>query len=141
MPGPKSIPSEPMPLDMDNRDPNNINDHVRVLFEDAFAEPEGSHTIDGAWHMSYKTYNGVKNCCYVVLSVLFGCPLACCWALTFACNQCCHIWLVAPCRRLWDMNCTCMKLFWSTCVHCCYDPCYESCGLIFSFIRVTNKNG
>ncbi|KAM4652889.1 caveolin-3-like [Discoglossus pictus] len=138
---PKNLRDEPMPLDMENRDPNDINAHVRVLFEDAFGEPEGSHSIPGVWGMSYKTFKGVKSCCYIVLSILCGCPLAFCWALTFACNQCCHIWMVAPCLRLWNANVACCKSFWSSCVHCVYDPCCEACGLCFSYIRVQNKNG
>ncbi|XP_044128945.1 caveolin-3-like isoform X1 [Bufo gargarizans] len=138
---PKSILSEPMPLDMDNRDPNNMNDHVRVLFEDAFGEPDGSHSMPGVWSMSYKTFGGVKNCCYFVLSVLCGCPLAFCWALEFACVQCCHIWCIGPCIKMWNMNFSCLKLFWSSCVHCMCDPCYEACALCFSLIRVQNKNG
>ncbi|MBN3292272.1 CAV1 protein, partial [Polypterus senegalus] len=137
---PKNIPSEPMPLDLENRDPNNMNDHVKVLFEDAFAEPEGSHTIPGAWVMSYKTFRGVKNCCYVVLSVLCGCPMAFCWALDFACVQFCHIWSITPSLRMCKMNLACMKLFWGYCVHCICDPCWESCALLFSSIRVQNKN-
>ncbi|XP_068107669.1 caveolin-3-like isoform X2 [Hyperolius riggenbachi] len=137
---PKSIPSAPMPLDMEHRDPNNLNEHVRVLFEDAFGEPEGSHSIPGVWGMSYKTYKGVKSCCYIVLSVLCGCPLAFCWALQFACCQCCHIWCVGPSIRLWNMNLSCMKMFWSSCIHCCCDPLYEAYGLCLSFIRVQVKN-
>ncbi|CAH2312584.1 caveolin 3 [Pelobates cultripes] len=50
---PKSMQSEPMPLDMENRDPNNMNEHVRVLFEDTFGEPEGTHSIDGVWVLSH----------------------------------------------------------------------------------------
>ncbi|XP_040214511.1 caveolin-3-like [Rana temporaria] len=138
---PKSISSEPMPLDMDNRDPNNMNEHVRVLFEDAFGEPEGSHSIPGVWGMSYKTFNGVKNCCYIVLSVLCGCPLAFCWALEFACVQCCHIWCVGPCIRMWNMNFACMKLFWASCVHCLCDPCHKSLGLCLSLIKVHKTEG
>ncbi|XP_063794935.1 caveolin-3-like [Pseudophryne corroboree] len=138
---PKSMRSEPMALDMENRDPNNMNEHVRVLFEDAFGEPEGSYSIPGVWGMSYKTFGGVKNCCYMVLSILCGCPLSFCWALEFACNQCCLIWCIGPCVHMWKMNLSCVKMFWSSCVHCLCDPCYEACGLCFSFIRVQNKNG
>ncbi|KAJ1109488.1 hypothetical protein NDU88_006848 [Pleurodeles waltl] len=138
---PKRIPSEPMALDMEQRDPNNLNDHVRVLFEDAFGEPEGSHSIDGVWECSFKTFRGVKSCCYIVLSILCGCPLAFCWALEFACLQCCHIWMIGPCLTCWRMNINCMKHFWSSCIHCMCDPFYEACGLCFSFIRVQNKNG
>uniref|UniRef100_A0A803K4J0 Caveolin n=1 Tax=Xenopus tropicalis TaxID=8364 RepID=A0A803K4J0_XENTR len=114
---------------------------LAVLFEDAFGEPDGSHSIPGVWGMSYKTFNGVKNCCYIVLSVLCGCPLAFCWALQFACVQCCHIWMVGPCIRAWNMNVNCMKMFYSSCVHCLCDPCWEACALCLSIIRVQNKNG
>ena len=33
-------------LDLINRDPNFMNNHVQVMFDDVLAEPEGAHSPD-----------------------------------------------------------------------------------------------
>lgn len=33
-------------LNMDNRDPNNMNLHVQVMFDDVLAEVEGAHSAE-----------------------------------------------------------------------------------------------
>lgn len=33
-------------LDMENRDPNGMNSHVQVMFDDVLAEAEGAHSAD-----------------------------------------------------------------------------------------------
>ena len=33
-------------LDMVNRDPNNMNGHIQVMFDDVLAEAEGAHSAE-----------------------------------------------------------------------------------------------
>ncbi|CAG2255000.1 CAV3 [Mytilus edulis] len=66
-----------------DRDPSNINEIVRVQFEDLFTEPEGSHSIDGVWRTSYRVFTGTKHWCYRILSAIFAVPCAFCWGVTF----------------------------------------------------------
>ena len=39
-------------IDMVNRDPNNMNNHIQVSFDDVLAEPENAHSAD--WYNIYK---------------------------------------------------------------------------------------
>ena len=47
-------------LDLSQRDPNNLNKHVQVMWEDVFGEPEGVRSIDFAWRISYKCFDGTR---------------------------------------------------------------------------------
>ena len=55
------------------------------MWDDIIGEPEGLRSIDCAWNCSYKCFKGTKNCCYILLTVLFAPCLAFCSALNFAC--------------------------------------------------------
>ena len=58
---------------------------IQVMWDDIIGEPEGLRSIDCAWNCSYKCFKGTKNCCYILLTVLFAPCLAFCSALNFAC--------------------------------------------------------
>merc|ERR1712213_269006 len=67
-------------IDMNNRDPNNINDYLRVTFEDVLAEPEGIHSMNCVWSNSYTCFNCCKVCelnCGC-LQKLYGMLVHCC---------------------------------------------------------------
>merc|ERR1711936_409871 len=64
-------------LDMMNRDPNNINPHLKVGFEDIFGEPEEIRSMDCVWQNSYK--------CFKCLEINCGC----CQKLYGLCVHCC----------------------------------------------------
>ncbi|XP_046358095.1 caveolin-1-like isoform X2 [Haliotis rufescens] len=125
-------------LDMDNRDPNNLNDHVKVCFEDVLAEPEGAHSINCVWSLSYSCFTGWRNCCYAMYSVLYGCPLAMCWGCEFAEITFQHVWQITPCLRIWMINLGCAQKFFGTCVNCCLAPICEAGGMFFNNVRVKN---
>lgn len=72
-------------FDMDNRDPNNLNEALQVMWDDIIGEPEGIKSTQCAWNCSYKCFRGTKNCCYILLTTLFAPCLAFCSALNFAC--------------------------------------------------------
>ncbi|KAK7496229.1 hypothetical protein BaRGS_00012639 [Batillaria attramentaria] len=126
-------------VDLINRDPNNLNDHIKVAFEDVLAEPEGAHSIDCVWRNSYKCFNCSKGCCYNVLAILCGIPLALCWGCEFAVITFQHVWQITPCLRAFMINCGCAQKFFGTCLQCCLGPIMETCGLCFSNIVVKNS--
>ncbi|XP_019638221.1 PREDICTED: caveolin-3-like [Branchiostoma belcheri] len=134
----REIPSE-FGLDMDMRDPNNINEHTKVLFEDVFAEPEGTHSADGVWRWSFKCYNGSKSCCYKTLTYICALPVACCWGCEFACLSFCQIWAMIPCIKTCNITLASVKQIWGSLVHTCLDPCNESCALCLSNIKITQQ--
>ncbi|KAL9972048.1 hypothetical protein ACROYT_G018287 [Oculina patagonica] len=72
-------------LDMRDRDPTAMNDHVKVFFQDVFAEPDGSHSIDGVWRTSFSTFVATKYWCYRILTAVCGVPTAIMCGIYFAC--------------------------------------------------------
>ncbi|KAK6175092.1 hypothetical protein SNE40_013626 [Patella caerulea] len=126
-------------LDMEARDPNNLNDHLKVNFDDVLGEPEGAHSADCVWRTSYLCFNGGKNCCYMFLTFICGLPLALCWGCEFAMITFQHVWQITPCMRIFMINCGCAQKFFGTCVNCCLAPICEAVGMCFSQVTVTNK--
>ena len=108
----------------------------QVSFEDVLAEPDGAHTIDCVWKCSYNCFNCAKGCCYNVLSILCGVPLALCWGCEFAMITFQHVWQITPCLRVFMINCGCAQKFCGTCLQCCLGPICETAGLLFSNIVV-----
>ncbi|XP_059167773.1 caveolin-3-like [Physella acuta] len=128
-------------LDMVNRDPNGLNDHVRVLFDEVIAEPDGAHSINCVWTCAYRCFECCKGCCYKLLTLLCGCPLAMCWGCQFGCITFSHIWHITPCMRMFMINCGCLQKFYGTCLQCYLQPLCEAFSFLFSNIRVSNVSG
>merc|ERR1719336_2883557 len=82
-------------LDLAQRDPNNLNEHLQVMWDDVFGEPEGVRSADCAWQCSHKCFHGTRSCCYLSLTTIFAPCLA------FQ-----HIWCLGPCLRTWKINCS-----------------------------------
>lgn len=83
-------------IDLTNRDPNQLNNHIQVMYDDILAEPEGAHSIDCVWRNSYKCFNCGLNCCYKLLSTIFGIFLALGWGCTFAMITFHEVWIITP---------------------------------------------
>ncbi|KAJ8302361.1 hypothetical protein KUTeg_021348 [Tegillarca granosa] len=126
------------PLDMDNRDPNELNPHLKVAFEDVLGEPANAHSIDCVWKNSYKCFNCGKNCCYKFLTTLCGIFIALYWGCEFAAIAFHHIWCFTPMLRLMSILMGCCQKFYNSIVSCCLAPLCETCGLFFSQIKVQN---
>ncbi|XP_069991264.1 caveolin-1 isoform X2 [Penaeus vannamei] len=124
------------PFAMDNRDPNNLNPHIQVLWDDIVGEPEGLRTPDGCWNCSIKCYDGTRRCCYVLLVVLFAPFIACCNGCQFACLAFNQVWCVGPCLRLWKINMATVKRFWETWLLAVCSPICDVCGICFSKAKV-----
>ncbi|KAH3892465.1 caveolin-1-like [Dreissena polymorpha] len=122
-------------VDLVNRDPNQINTHLQCQFEDVLAEPDGTHSIDCVWKLSYLCFNCWKGLCYNLLTLLCGICIASEYGISFAYISFLHIWFYTPCFKVLDINCGCLKKMYSMCVSCCLDPLCQSCGLIFSAFK------
>ncbi|XP_041378554.1 caveolin-1-like [Gigantopelta aegis] len=125
--------------DMVNRDPNALNEHVKVMFEDVIGEPEGAHSADCVWRNSYKCFTCTKNCCYLLLTFLCAIPLSFCWGCEFAAITFEHVWQISPCLRVCMINLGCAQKFFGSLVNCCLAPVCEAVGMMFSNVRVENK--
>ncbi|XP_022334719.1 caveolin-1-like [Crassostrea virginica] len=118
-------------FDMVNRDPNSLNNHLKVQFEDILAEPEGVRSLDCVWKLSYKCFSCWKTLCYVIMTTLCGICLAAEWGCQFSYIAFVHIWYITPCFKILELNCGCLQKLYGLCIHCCLDPMCEACGLIF----------
>ncbi|KAL4226694.1 hypothetical protein ACF0H5_014674 [Mactra antiquata] len=126
-------------LDMENRDPNNLNDHLQVSFEDVFGEPEGVRAMDCVWSNSYKCFEFWKGCIYKLCTFLCGLCIAACWGCEFGGIALNHVWCWTPCMRDFSICVGCYQKLFGTCISCCLNPLCEGCGRLFSQITVTKK--
>jgi len=131
---------DPGQIDLVNRDPNDLNSHVAVLFEDIIGEPEGAHSADCIWTWAYKCFTGGKRICYMILTYICALPMALWWGCTFACISFAHIWHITPCFKVVQINLGCAQRFFSLFINCFMAPCIETQALIFSKIHVTMRN-
>lgn len=108
----------------------------QVEFEDVIAEPDGTHSLDGVWKLSYTTFTVTKYWCYRILSAIFGIPVALLWGFLFACISFCHIWAVMPCIKSCLIESQCISRIYSLCIQTFCDPFFQALGKIFSSVRV-----
>ncbi|KAH3892474.1 caveolin-3-like [Dreissena polymorpha] len=130
-------PSKPYRAANEDRDPEHVNDVVKIRFEDIFAEPEGTYSFGTIWGASFKLFTDSKVWCYKFLSALCGVPCGIFWGCHFACLSFCQIWwcepslrsisiLMRPCARLCGIF---LKSF--------VEPLHYAVGKVFSSIRLT----
>jgi len=122
-------------IDLVNRDPNNINDHIKVEFEDILAEPDSTHSIDCVWKNSYRCFNFCKRFCYLLMTTLCGICIAAEWGCEFAWIAFIHIWHVTPCFKCLEINCGCLQKLYGMGVHCLVDPWCDACALFFGAFK------
>ncbi|XP_072026422.1 caveolin-1-like isoform X1 [Amphiura filiformis] len=129
---------EPVPaeLDLEDRDPTEMNEFVKVSWEHVFAEPKDVHSYPTVWINAFKCYRGSKFWCYRICTLICGIPFAFIWGITFAMITFWHIWCVVPSLKAYMIEIVCLRKVWSVCIHTFLDPCYESMALMFSRIHV-----
>ncbi|XP_076815079.1 caveolin-1-like [Clavelina lepadiformis] len=123
-------------LDYGNRDPENLQQAVKVNFADIIAEPSGAHSFNTIWGTSYKVYSVTKFWIYRIMTVLFGVPCALFWGIYFSCLAFLSIWWIMPCIRAIAIKMNFVSKLWSIAIRTFLDPVFESFGLILSRIRV-----
>ncbi|XP_033118625.1 caveolin-3-like isoform X2 [Anneissia japonica] len=121
------------------RDPNHVNEDVRVGFEEVFAEPNGMHSFDMVWEYSFLTFSSSKLWCYKIITAFCSLPFSLCWGIQFACLTFCHIWYVMPCLKMWNIILDWVGKIWSNCIRTFADPLYESAGRVLGNIRITTR--
>ncbi|CAC5413035.1 CAV3 [Mytilus coruscus] len=126
-------------INLDKRDPNDLNSHIKVDFEDVLGEPDGAHSFDKVWIFSYKCYRCGLGCCYKLLTLLCGLCIALYWGCTFACLTFEHVWCWTPYMRCFSIFAGACQKFIGILMNCCVAPICETCGLFFSQITVHNK--
>merc|ERR1711893_585168 len=123
-------------VDMEQRDVNELNSHVKVVFEEVLGEPDGVRSIDCVWRNSYSCFNGTLSCCYKVLTILCGIPLAFCWGCEFACTACYHVFYMTPMIRDTAIWCKQTEAVCRICVTACCTPIMASMGRCLGMISM-----
>ncbi|XP_078340970.1 caveolin-1-like [Crassostrea virginica] len=123
-------------IDLTDRDPNGLNSHLGTLhFNDVIGEPDGTHSIECVWRISYLCFNCWKNLCYKLMTLFFGCCIAAEWGCEFAIIAFYHVWFISPCLKVCEINCGLCQRVYSNCANCCIVPCCEAMGGIFHHFK------
>lgn len=126
-------------ISLSDRDPTAMNDHVKVFFQDVFAEPEGSYSIDGVWRTSFTAFVNTKYWCYRIITAVLGIPTAVLCGMYFACLSFDYIWCVMPCLKAYIIELQCLGKIFGLCLRTFCDPFFESVSRIFSGIKFTSQ--
>ncbi|XP_052779064.1 caveolin-3-like [Mya arenaria] len=121
------------------RDPENVNDIVKIEFNDIFAEPEGTYSFGTIWGASNNLFTDTKVWCYKFLSALLAVPCSICWGVNFACLSFCQIWLCEPGIRCGTIHCRPWSRIFGLLVRSFVEPTFAAVGKIFGNIRVTTS--
>lgn len=109
--------------------------YLQCMFDDVLAEPEGTHSMDCVWKLSYTCFNLWKGLCYKLATLLCGICIAAEWGCQFALISFYHIWYFTPIFKMMDINCGCCKKVYTQCVSCCVEPCCIACGGLFNAFK------
>jgi hypothetical protein len=120
----------------EDRDPNHVNEDVKIKFDEIIAEPAGYHSSKYIWHLSNEVYLFMKDACYQILSLIFGIPLAAFWGLIFAFVACCHVWCYSPLKKSHKIKMGCMHDFWQMILKVIFDPFFESCAKSLGSVKI-----
>ncbi|XP_027135675.1 caveolin-1 isoform X2 [Larimichthys crocea] len=123
--------------DIDNRDPKEIHaEGARVEFADVIAEPDGLHSLDFMWKVSYHTFTQTRRWIYRFFTLILGFPLSLIWGLQFACLSFLHIWIVTPCLRTIQFNFYCLVRPLLQLIRVCLLPLFRVTGKILSKVKL-----
>ncbi|XP_044213180.1 caveolin-2 [Thunnus albacares] len=124
-----------------DRDPNDINAHLKVGFEDVIAEPLSSHSFDRVWIGSHAVFELIKFIFYRLLTTLLAVPMAFILGLVFGVLSCIHIWLVMPVVQSLLMLLPSVQVVWRSLTDMFITPLFYSMGKSLSSIQVkTTEN-
>lgn len=119
-----------------DRDPNDINAHLKFGFEDVIAEPISTHSFDRVWIGSHAAFELVKFIFYRLLTTLLAVPMAFILGLVFGVLSCIHIWLVMPVIHSFMMLLPTFQIVWRSLTDVFVVPLSQSIGKSLSSIHV-----
>ncbi|XP_062856150.1 caveolin-2 [Trichomycterus rosablanca] len=119
-----------------DRDPNDINAHLQVDFDDVIAEPSSAHSLDSVWIGSHALFELIKYVFYRILTTLLAIPMAFLAGLVFAILSCIHIWLVMPLVQSFMLVLPSIQVVWSSMVDMFVSPFTQSFSRCLSSINI-----
>ncbi|KAJ0182827.1 hypothetical protein K1T71_002196 [Dendrolimus kikuchii] len=125
---------------LEDRDPNNLNQHVQIIWDDVIGEPEGVRSPECAWRLSHICFRHARNWCYTLLAVIIAPPCALCLGCGFACLAFEQIWCTAPCLRCVKIYYASLRVFVQACMAATVVPVAEAVGHICRHIRINMRH-
>ncbi|XP_001520265.2 caveolin-2 [Ornithorhynchus anatinus] len=132
-----SLPQRPPCSLPDSRDPQGINQHLKVDFADVLAEPTSFHSFDRVWTWSDITFETSRLWGYRLISLLCALPGSLLAGGLFACLSSLHIWCIMPCVQLCMLTLPPIRTLWISVLDLLVAPLCASVGRCCSFIRLT----
>ncbi|XP_060766012.1 caveolin-2 [Neoarius graeffei] len=130
-----STQSDTRPL-INERDPRQMNECLKVSFEDVIAEPLSVRTGDRVWFWSNALFEVSRVWFYRIITAVLAIPFSIIAGVLFAFLTCLHIWLLTPCVKVIFMNNTCLEKLWSSLVDIFILPVYHSISMCCTSISV-----
>ncbi|XP_035653920.1 caveolin-2-like [Oncorhynchus keta] len=119
-----------------DRDPNDINAHLKVGFDDVIAEPSSSHSFDRVWIGSHAVFELFKYVFYRILTSILAVPMAFIIGIVFGVLSCIHIWVLMPVVRSCLMALPSVQVVWSSLTDIFVTPLFHSMGRCLSSVHV-----
>ncbi|KAM4573530.1 caveolin-2 [Odontesthes bonariensis] len=124
-----------------DRDPHDVNAHLKVGFEDVIAEPISTHSFDKVWIGSHAAFELVKFIFYRLLTTLLAVPMAFILGLVFGILSCIHIWVMMPMIQSLMMFLPSLQKVWRSLMDMFVTPLFQSMGKSLSSIQMqTTEN-
>ncbi|XP_061899010.1 caveolin-2 [Entelurus aequoreus] len=123
-----------------DRDPNHINAHLKVDFDDVIAEPPSARSSDKVWIFSHALFHLVRFLFYRVISVLLAVPVAFILGLFFAMLGLVHVWLATPAIRSFLLLLPSARRLWTSCMDLFLTPFFQSAAKICSRVDVQTSD-
>uniref|UniRef100_A0A3Q1EGI5 Caveolin n=1 Tax=Acanthochromis polyacanthus TaxID=80966 RepID=A0A3Q1EGI5_9TELE len=139
-PTPPVAPPTPESTSPVSRDPNNINQHLKVEVSDVLAEPSTPHSIDQVWIYSVTGFESTRIWTYRCLSLLFAVPFAFLCGVFIAVLACIHVWVLVPCLQLSYTFLPCLRSLCLCSLNVFVSPFCSSLALCCSQIAVSLSN-
>ncbi|KAM7121382.1 caveolin-2 [Molossus nigricans] len=119
-----------------DRDPNRLNSHLKVDFEDVIAEPVSAHSFDKVWICSHALFEVSKYVIYKFLTVFLAIPLAFAAGILFATLGCLHIWIIMPFVKTCLLVQPSVQTIWKSVTDVVIAPLCTSIGRVFSSVSL-----
>ncbi|XP_028854957.1 caveolin-2 [Denticeps clupeoides] len=130
-----STQSDTRPL-INERDPRQINECLKVSFEDVIAEPGSVRSGDRIWIWSHALFEVSRLWFYRVITVLLAVPVSLVAGILFGIFSCFHIWFFTPCVKITLLNLGWVQTLWSSVLDTLLQPFIQSASRCCSFISV-----
>ncbi|XP_059536089.1 caveolin-2-like [Myotis daubentonii] len=119
-----------------DRDPNQLNEHLKLDFQDVIAEPESTHSFDNVWICSHALFEVSKFVVYKFLTLFLASPLAFAAGILFATLSCLHIWIIMPFVKTCLMVQPSVQTIWKSMTDVVIAPLCVSAGRLLSSVSV-----